>query len=38
MYKMLAANYLTPANIESVGESVDKIADKVVEKVNNIQK
>lgn len=38
MYKMLAANYLTPANIESVGESVDKIADKVVEKINNIQK
>lgn len=38
MYKMLAANYLTPANIESVGESVDKIADKIVEKINNIQK
>ena len=38
MYKMLATNYLTPANIESVGESVDKIADKVVEKINNIQK
>lgn len=38
MYKMLAANYLTPANIESVGESVDKIADRVVEKINNIQK
>lgn len=38
MYKMLAANYLTPANIESVGESVDKIADKVIEKINNTQK
>ena len=38
MYKMLAASYITQENIESVGESIDKIADKLVEKINQVKK
>lgn len=38
VYKMLAANYMTQENIENVGESIDKIADKLVEKINQVKK
>lgn len=38
MYKMLAASYMTQENIENVGESIDKIADKLVEKINRVKK
>lgn len=38
MYKMLAASYMTQENIENVGESIDKIADKLVEKINKVKK
>lgn len=38
MYKMLAASYITQENIENVGESIDKIADKLVEKINRVKK
>ena len=38
MYKMLAASYITQENIEHVGESIDKIADKLVEKINQVKK
>lgn len=38
MYKMLAASYITQENIENVGESIDKIADKLVEKINQVKK
>lgn len=36
VYKMLAASYITQENIENVGESIDKIADKLVEKINQV--
>lgn len=38
MYKMLAASYMTQENIENVGESIDKIANKLVEKINQVKK
>lgn len=38
MYKMLTASYITQENIENVGESIDKIADKLVEKINQVKK
>lgn len=38
VYKMLAASYITQENIENVGESIDKIADKLVEKINQVKK
>lgn len=38
MYKMLTASYITQKNIENVGESIDKIADKLVEKINQVKK
>ena len=38
MYKMLAASYMTQENIENVGESIDKLADKLVEKINQVKK
>lgn len=36
-YKMIATSYVTPANIEIVGDSVDKIADKIVDKINKVK-
>lgn len=38
VYKMLAASYITRENIENVGESIEKIADKLVEKINQVKK
>lgn len=38
MYKMLAVSYITQENIESVGESIDKIADRLVEKIKQVKK
>lgn len=38
MYKMLAASYMTQENIENVREGIDKIADKLVEKINQVKK
>lgn len=38
IYKMIAATYITQENIENVGESIDKIADKLVEKINQVKK
>lgn len=38
MYKMLAASYITQENIGNVEESIDKIADKLVEKINQVKK
>lgn len=37
-YKMIATSYVTPANIEIVGDSVDKIADKIVDKINKVKR
>lgn len=36
-YKMIATSYVTPANIEIVGDNVDKIADKIVDKINKVK-
>lgn len=33
-YKMIATSYVTPANIEMIGDNVDKIADKIIDKIN----
>ena len=39
LYKMIAAHYVTPANIQATGEFADKAVDKVVDKIANaIQK
>lgn len=39
IYKMMAAHYVTPANIQATGEFADKAVDKVVDKIANaIQK
>ena len=39
VYKMVVANYVTPANIQATGEFADKAVDKVVDKIANaIQK
>lgn len=37
-YKMVATSYVTPANIEMVGDNVEKIADKIVDKINKVKK
>lgn len=36
-YKMIATSYVTPANIEIIGDNVDKIADKIVDKINKVK-
>lgn len=36
-YKMIATSYVTPANIEMIGDNVDKIADKIVDKINKVK-
>ena len=33
IYKMIAASYITPANIQATGELTDKAIDKVVDKI-----
>ena len=39
IYKMIAASYVTPANIQATGEFADKTVDKVIDKITNaIQK
>lgn len=39
IYKMMAAHYVTPANIQATGEFADKTVDKVIDKIANaIQK
>lgn len=39
LYKMVVANYVTPANIQATGEFADKTIDKVIDKITNaIQK
>ena len=39
IYKMMAAHYVTPANIQATGEFADKTVDKVIDKITNaIQK
>lgn len=39
VYKMIAASYVTPANIQATGELADKAVDKVIDKiVDAIQK
>lgn len=37
-YKMIATSYVTPANIEMIGDNVDKIADKIVDKINKVKR
>lgn len=37
-YKMIATSYVTPANIEIIGDNVDKIADKIVDKINKVKR
>lgn len=32
-YKMIAASYITPANIQATGELADKAVDKVIDKI-----
>lgn len=36
-YKMLVAKYVTQENIENLGDNLDKVADKVVEKIKVIK-
>lgn len=36
-YKMIVTSYVTPANIEMIGDNVDKIADKIVDKINKVK-
>ena len=39
IYKMIAASYVTPANIQATGDFADKTVDKVIDKITNaIQK
>lgn len=39
IYKMIAASYVTPANIQATGELTDKAVDKVIDKIaDSIQK
>ena len=33
IYKMVAASYVTPANIQATGELADKAVDKVIDKI-----
>ena len=33
VYKMIAASYVTPANIQATGELADKAVDKVIDKI-----
>ena len=33
IYKMIAASYITPANIQATGELADKAVDKVIDKI-----
>lgn len=33
IYKMIAASYVTPANIQTAGELADKAVDKVIDKI-----
>lgn len=37
-YKMIATSYVTPSNIEMIGDNVDKIADKIVDKINKVKR
>lgn len=38
MYKMVAASYITKENIDVVGDEIDKITDKIIEKINKRDK
>lgn len=37
MYKMIIASYVTPANIQKAGDSIDIVIDKVIEKIQKFQ-
>lgn len=37
VYQMAVAQQITPANIQAVGEKVDKSVDKIIEKIINYQ-
>lgn len=37
-YKMTVTNYITPANIDKASDIVDKITDKIIEKINKRDK
>lgn len=37
IYKMVVAKQITPANIQMVGDKVDKSVDKIIEKIINYQ-
>lgn len=37
-YKMITTSYVTPANIEMIGDNVDKIADNIVDKINKVKR
>lgn len=37
-YKMTITNYITPANIDKASDIVDKITDKIIEKINKRDK
>ena len=37
MYKMIIASYVTPANIQKAGDSIDIVIDKVTEKIQKFQ-
>lgn len=38
IYKMIAATYVTQENINTVEDRIDKMADKLVEKINQVKK
>lgn len=37
-YKMTVTNYITPANIDKASDIVDKITDKIIERINKRDK
>lgn len=38
IYKMIIVSHVTPANIQKAGDSLDTVIDKVIEKMQKIQK
>lgn len=37
MYKMIIASYVTPANIQKAGDSIDAVIDRAIEKIQKLQ-
>lgn len=37
MYKIIIASYVTPANIQKAGDSIDAVIDRAIEKIQKLQ-